>query len=398
MNEKTMNKEFNDTVKGFPYFRPTNQLPFPAVAGQVLLTKSDFNLPARPDLLEWANLENVIGVADIRVTYNEEDMTATIYKLFKNDGGDGFNWQPVGVIGNVDEENATKLKNIEYINYVLLANDATHELKLMGVKTVGGVYEEISTVNYISYTEYQNKINDIETRLTNDETAISQNATDITNLRNDLNDVETDLTQLISDFNLLNNDVVNNIKPVINILKTATNPNLVLSKGNDGVTLVWRNVMGVDDVVATVDNQTHTITFYKVLNGVQTPIITIDKFEYQTFINFANLLQQISNDLNERTQPDYVLMKNIDGTTYDWQSINNIVNVLMSTDPQDSNKRIITISAGSQTITFIIYTTNYIDTQLANKLDLSNIVILTWTEYEAITHDPNTYYIISDRI
>ena len=294
----------------FPYWKPTNQLPFPAVKGMLLVTNSDFDLPARPDLLIWKTIESVIGVADIALTINEEGTVYTLYKKVNNEVIE------VGKIGAVSEENADKLNKITYVSYDLIVNDETHDIKFIGIDKDGGIYE-LKIYNYVSYNEYTENIANINNRLDTLDT--------ITDTLNDrLITLATDLTALSDDFTIVKNNVNNIILPIVNILRSATNPGLVLAKASDGVNLEWVNKIALDDVTAEVDNQNQTITFYKFLNGIKSNIITIDKITLEQINSIINKLEPIDNTLNAYSTENFILSK-INNTDYDWKNPLDIV-------------------------------------------------------------------------
>lgn len=385
-------------VQEFPYFRPNNQLPFPAAAGMLLVTKSDFTLPARPDLLEWKTIESVIGVSDITLTISEDGLTATLYKTVDNQV------IPIGSIGVISPENAQKLNAIDYVYYYITADTDNHILTLYGTDKDGQT-TEISQISYVSYNEFNtekentntrftnvnNEINNIKTRLDTDETNIATNTTNITNNTSDIADIKTRLntdetniatnttnitnnttqiTNLITDVTAIESDISNNIKPIINRIIAATNPFLVLRKASDGVTIEWANILALSDVTAVIDTPNHIIKLYKNINGVESLVCNITDIDYATFDNVKNKVLQISNNLDEASTAGYVLTK-IDATHYDWREI----------DLSD------------------YYTKYETDNFLEEKLSKNDIILLTMQEYNDLPiHPEDKFYFIIDRI
>ena len=294
----------------FPYWKPTNQLPYPAVKGMLLVTNSDFDLPARPDLLIWKTIESVIGVADITLTINDE---GTVYTLFKEVNNEVIE---VGKIGAVSEENADKLNKITYVTYDLIVNEETHTIRFIGIDKDGETHE-LKIYNYVAYSEYSENINTINNRLDTLDTL-----TDTLNDR--LIALTNDLTALTDDFTVVKDNVNNVILPIINLLRSATNPGLVLAKASNGVDLEWVNKIALDDVTAEVDNQNQTITFYKFLNGIKSNIITIDKITLEQINSIINKLEPIDNTLNAYSNENFVLSK-INNTDYDWKNPLDII-------------------------------------------------------------------------
>ena len=329
-----MNKEKENC--NFPYWKPTNQLPYPAVKGMLLVTNSDFDLPARPDLLIWKTIESVIGVADITLTINEEGTIYTLYKKVNNEVIE------VGKIGAVSEENADKLNKITYVSYDLIVNNDTHDIKFIGIDK-DGVTHELKIYDYTPYNEYTENITNINNRLDTLDT--------ITDTLNDrLIVLVTDLTALSDDFTVVKDNVNNIILPIINILRTATNPGLVLAKASDGVNLKWINKIALDDVTAEIDNQNQTITFYKFLNGIKSNIITIDKITLEQINSIINKLEPIDNTLNAYSTENFILSK-INTTDYDWKNpLDIIYSELLAgeniTIEKINNKIVITATGG----------------------------------------------------
>lgn len=355
--------ENENIVKGFPYFRPDNQLPFPAVAGMLLVTKSDFTLPARPDLLEWKLIESVIGVSDVNMSFSEDGLSATIYKTINNEVIE------VGTIGIIDRENAEKLNKITYVRYILQADSENHTLKLYGIKaddTSELIGEEISYISYNEYRQFkestESDINTINNQITGMLQRISTNETNISTNSNNI-------SQLILDVTAINTKISSDIMPYINQLIQATNPNLVLKKGADGISLEWANILALSDVTAVIDTPNHLIKLYKTLNGVESLICNITDIDYTTFDNIKNKVLQISNNLDESSTAGYVLTK-INATDYDWREI----------DLSD------------------YYTKYETDNLLNGKLSKTDIILLTWQEYlDMPTHDENKFYFITDK-
>ena len=354
-----MNKE-KETCN-FPYWKPTNQLPFPAVKGMLLVTNSDFDLPARPDLLIWKTIESVIGVADITLTINEDETVYTLYKKVNNEVIE------VGKIGAVSEENADKLNKITYVSYDLIVNNDTHNIKFIGIDK-DGVTHELKIYDYTPYNEYTENITNINNRLDTLDT--------ITDTLNDrLIALATDLTNLAEDFNVIKNNVNNIILPIINILRTATNPGLVLAKSDDGVGIEWLNKLSMEDVTATVDNVNQTITFNKTINGVTSTIITIDKVTLSQINDIVNKLEPIDNTLNAYSTENFILSK-INNTDYDWKNPLNIVyNELLAGDnitiEKVNNKIVISSTGGGGsdvTKAYVDAQDNLIRTDLQNEV------------------------------
>lgn len=355
------NNDFNENeLKMFNPWRPANQLPYPAIAGQILLTKSDFTLPARPDLLEWKKVEEVIGVYDVSMEIAEDGLSATFYKIVN------LEKLEIGTIGIVTRSEAEKLKAIKYVKYYLDANTETHILKLYGEDKDGNVEQIADDVSYASYLDIERldaKIDTETERATTKENELNDKINTeterATTKENELDNkivVETqralnteseldvkiqaeadtraqavlrlrqDLESLTARVVLLEDNQRDVILPIINIIRTATNPELVLVKDSDGVGIRWANRLGIDGVVIEENATTNTISFYEIKNEVKTQIGQIDKFNYEDFKTWQRVLQQIDDDLNESAESGFVLTKLQDGDRYDWQDLNDLIN------------------------------------------------------------------------
>ena len=334
--------DFNErNIKDFNPWRPTNQLPFPAIAGQILLTKSDFTLPARPDLLEWKKVEEVIGVYDVSMEIAEDGLSATFYKIVN------LEKIAIGTIGIVTRPEAEKLKAIKYVKYTLVANTEDHEMKFYGTDKDNNTELIGDAISYVSMldinrldgridTEHTERVAEVSRLDGRIDTEHNQRVAEDTRLDGridtEITDRQTADTRLANDITLLQNRATelenkqnNIILPIINILKTATNPELVLVKDADGVGIRWANRLGIDGVEIRENATNNVISFWQSKNGVWQQIGQIDKFSYSDYQTFKNILIQIQDDLNESSESGYVLAKLQDGDRYDWQSLSEII-------------------------------------------------------------------------
>ena len=313
----------------FNPWRPVNQLPYPAVAGQILLTKSDFIMPARPDLLEWKKIEEVIGVYDVSMEVAEDGLSATFYKIVN------LEKIAIGTIGIISRENAEKLDKANYSNYELVADADNHEMKFYGIDKDGESHLVGDVISYVSMLDI-NRLDNLIATETAERTAEVERldnliATETAERTADIERLDNITTALINDITILKDratDLENNqdnvILPIINILRTATNPELVLVKDSDGVGIRWANRLGIDGVEIQENATNNVITFYQLKNGVRQQIGQIDKFNYQDFETWKRILEGIADDLNESSESGYILAKLADGNRYDWQDLNDL--------------------------------------------------------------------------
>ena len=327
-------------IMQFNPWRPQNQLPYPGIAGQILLTKSDFTMPARPDLLEWKKVEEVIGVYDVSMEIAEDGLSATFYKIVN------LEKIAIGTIGIISRENAEKLDRAKYSNYELVADTENHEMKFFGIDKDGESHLVGDVISYVSMLDINRLDNLIATetaertaevaRLDNLITTEREERTaDVARLDNlivtEREERTTDVARLTNDIALLQNRATalennqdNIILPIINILRTATNPELVLVKDSDGVGIRWANRLGIDGIEIQENATNNVITFYQFKNGVRQQVGQIDKFNYQDFEPWKRILEGIADDLNESSESGYILAKLADGDRYDWQDLNDL--------------------------------------------------------------------------
>ena len=98
----------------------------------------------------------------------------------------------------------------------------------------------------------------------------------------------------------------------------------MLVKDSDGVGIRWANRLGIDGVEIQENATNNVITFYQLKNGVRQQIGQIDKFNYQDFETWKQILEGIADDLNESSESGYILAKLADGNRYDWQDLNDL--------------------------------------------------------------------------
>lgn len=340
-------------------FRPTNQLPFPGCAGQLLVTKSDFTLPARPDLLEWKDIEEVIGVANIKLTFTNNDAVAHIWKLINNI------WVEVGAIGQITEEEAIKLQSIEYIQYIVLEDVANHKIKLMGKKTKEGSYEDISTVNFVNYSDYANfktttqgDIEGIETLLSELQATVETHGTEITSINETIETMEANLAV---------------INPIINILRQATNPGKVLVKSSDGASIEWKVLASIQGITLELDTVTNTLKLYQNNGGVEQLVGQWDNINRNEITSITNLLQPIANSLNQAGEAGEVLTKTSDGLHYNWKALEELITGSVTTDTTDSSYWKVSIKLNNETfIDFVVPKKTLIDSILSDIIEIED--------------------------
>ena len=210
-----------------------------------------------------------------------------------------------------------------------------------------------------------------ETRLDNKIDTETQRATGIEN-------------GLRLDITALQNNQQNIILPIINILRQATNPGLILAKSADGVGIEWLNKLSMEDVYATIDNITQTITFKKVVNGVTSDIITIDRVQLTTINNIIATLTPIADNLNEASTAGYVLTKTT-ATDYDWRSLSDYIEIRKNTNQQTQETTIgfYINNILQESFTYknaLIYQLGELDGNIKNRLDSTNAKVLFMTD------------------
>ena len=149
-----------------------NCIPGNANQGAILLTRDDIQRPpfAQDDFI-WKAMEDVIGVANCKLEYDEEH---NLYKIYKakghqdNNGNWSYTWEQFGSWEALTEEVAQALRDLIYVSYdfVEATEGGLTTLKMYGIRKNGN-RDLLTTITFTSKTYIDTTINNLRTELTN---------------------------------------------------------------------------------------------------------------------------------------------------------------------------------------------------------------------------------------
>lgn len=313
------NRDFDESkMSNFNLFQPTNQLPYPAVAGQVLLTKSDFTFPARPDLMVWKNLEEVIGVEDIRLIFDPEFITAELQKLVNNV------WISVGVIGNVSPQDAEKLRKTHYIKYYLQEDATTHKLKLLGeLPDPDQALVVISSVDFVNYADFMAKYTQIQNELAEHEGKLQQHTATLEDMRGELDSHDNHLQYIDTAMGELTGIVTGHTTQISQINTHLENVDTHLQV-LDATT---------EQHTQQINAQAETIASIIAQQGETTQEIeSLTQRIYAVELNQNNIILPIVNKLREVANPLTILSKKSDGVGIEWRAMLGLDSIRLALD------------------------------------------------------------------
>lgn len=141
-------------------------LPGNAVQGMILLTKGDFvEPPQSTEDFMWILMENVLGVHDIRLRYNDAENKYTVQKSkghMNNDGTWIEEWETVGTIVGISEEAEEALENFTYVRYEF--ESTTTSLLVKGLRR-DGAYDVLCNITFATQTYVDQAITNLNNTL-----------------------------------------------------------------------------------------------------------------------------------------------------------------------------------------------------------------------------------------
>lgn len=141
-------------------------LPGNAVQGMILLTKSDFTEPPQStEDFMWILMENVLGVHNIRLHYNDDTQVYTVQKSkghLNNDGTWIEEWETVGTISGISEEAKQALENFTYVRYEFTSTSTS--LVVRGLRR-DGTYDTLCDVTFATQTYVDTAIQNLNETL-----------------------------------------------------------------------------------------------------------------------------------------------------------------------------------------------------------------------------------------
>lgn len=142
-------------------------LPGNGLQGCFLITTSDFlENPQSTSLFKWIKMEDAIGTANLRLTYDDEN---DVYLLEQAKGhlletGEWvYEWSVVGRFTGLSEEAEEAIRGLVYVNYEYETTSSS--LKVTGIKR-DGTREVLCDATFVSLAYIQESIAPILARLT----------------------------------------------------------------------------------------------------------------------------------------------------------------------------------------------------------------------------------------
>lgn len=167
-------------------------LPGQAVQGSILFTTTDFtNPPQSQSNFIWMAMEDIIGVANVRVDYDDKENLFTLYKAkghLDNNGEWHYEWEAVISWNGITEEVEQALEALVYIEYRFDTTTA-NRLVVYGRKKDGSE-DIICNISYTTKEEFNTAITTLNNRCSTIETNLNNEINRATNRENT---IETNL-------------------------------------------------------------------------------------------------------------------------------------------------------------------------------------------------------------
>lgn len=130
-------------------------LPGNGLQGCFLITTSDFlENPQSTSLFKWIKMEDAIGTANLRLTYDDENDVYLLEQAkghLSETGEWSYEWSVVGRFTGLSEEAEEAIRGLVYVNYIF--ESTSSHLKVTGVKRDGSTEvlcnASFATVNYV---------------------------------------------------------------------------------------------------------------------------------------------------------------------------------------------------------------------------------------------------------
>ena len=182
MGRKNNNILNEDDISVLP---PTWQhpiLPPNALQGSLLFVLNNFVEPPQSSAnFKWIPMEDIIGVANVKIEYDEVKSLYTLYKTrghLNNDGEWIYEWEVVNSWTSITEAVKEALENLVYFSYRYDTSES-NVLKVYGIRK-DGTEDLLCNISFVSKSEFDNAMTLINRQIDN----INE---DIRVLRTDLN-------------------------------------------------------------------------------------------------------------------------------------------------------------------------------------------------------------------
>ena len=167
-----------DTAKLEPtWTHPT--IPGQAVQGSILFTTTDFvEPPQSSNVMKWMPMEDIIGIGDIKLEFNEVTSKFTLSKTRQHLDSEGqyeYDWEVVGEWVSFSEEFIEALQKMEHLNYTF--SFQANNLVITGIKKDGTV-DTLLNINIPTQEEFdieKEERQDADSKLTDDLSAETNN-------------------------------------------------------------------------------------------------------------------------------------------------------------------------------------------------------------------------------
>lgn len=219
----------NDNVPAWQF----NVIPGNANQGAILTTTKPLtNPPFKQSDFIWKAMEDIIGIANIKLEYNEEDNIFSLYKAIghlDNEGNWDYQWELVGQWDALTNEVVEILKMLNYVEYKF-DTVVPNVLKVYGINK-DGTSDLLCDIQFASPTYVDNAVDTVQNALNNEITRATDKENQIeTNLNNEIlrstnkdTEIETNLSNEITRATTREDELEDIIEHNISISGSATN-------------------------------------------------------------------------------------------------------------------------------------------------------------------------------
>ena len=166
-----------------------NVIPGNANQGAILTTTKPLtNPPFKQSDFIWKPMEDIIGTADIKLEYSEEDNIYSLYKAkghLDNEGSWSYQWELVGQWEPITEEVAEALRSLVYVSYRYDLS-IPNTLKVYGIKK-DSTEDLLCNIQFASSQYVDDAVDAVQAALNNEITRATTKENQIeTNLNNEI--------------------------------------------------------------------------------------------------------------------------------------------------------------------------------------------------------------------
>jgi len=170
-------KDIRENVPAWQF----NVIPGNANQGAILTTTKPLtNPPFKQGDFIWKPMEDIIGTADIKLEYSEEDNIYSLYKAkghLDNEGSWSYQWELVGQWEPITEEVAEALRSLVYVSYRYDLS-IPNTLKVYGTRK-DGTEDLMCEINFVSAQVLQQAVDTLNTAIANETTRATNKENEI---------------------------------------------------------------------------------------------------------------------------------------------------------------------------------------------------------------------------